>query len=32
VEEDIGPAIVLNGGIELELGPHELATFRIELG
>ena len=32
VEEDIGPAIVLNGGIELELRPHELATLRIELG
>jgi alpha-mannosidase len=32
VEEDLGPAILLNGGIELELRPHELATLRIELG
>jgi hypothetical protein len=30
VEEDLGPAIVLNGGIELELHPHELATVGIE--
>ncbi|MGA9061229.1 MAG: glycosyl hydrolase-related protein [Terracidiphilus sp.] len=30
VEEDIGPAILRNGAIELELRPHELATLRIE--
>ena len=32
VEEDIGPAMVVNGAIELELRPHELATLRVELG
>ena len=32
VEEDIGPAMVINGAIELELRPHELATLRVELG
>jgi hypothetical protein len=31
VEEDIGPAMVINGAIELELRTHELATLRIEL-
>ena len=30
VEEDLGPAVLLNGGIEVELRPHELATLRIE--
>ena len=30
VEEDLGPAVLLNGGIELELRPHELATLRVE--